>query len=80
MTDAQLEAAARKLCAIRGIDPDDTSLGFPEPDESGFVEFRLVKHPAWRRAAGEIRIFYEVAQALDSVLGDGSLPGNSRTK
>lgn len=70
MTDAQLEAAARKLCEIRGIDPDRMVSTSPPPTEMGYVPAVLLHVPVWRQAQAEIRGFYQIARALDFVLGD----------
>ena len=58
MTDEQLEAAAHKLCEIRGWEPDE---------KQGFFGTRL------EIAKSEVLKFYQVAQALDSVIGTGEL-------
>lgn len=73
MTDEQLEAAARKLCELRGIDPERMVPTAPPPTDMGYVPAVLLHTPAWRAAVAEIRGFYQIAQALDSVLG-GELP------
>jgi hypothetical protein len=73
MTEEQLEAAARKLCEIRGIDPDKSVPHGAPPNDMGYVPSVLLYAPAWRLVASEIRNFYQIAQALDSVLG-GNLP------
>lgn len=73
MTEQQLEAAARKLCELRGLDPDQrVSHGAP-PNNMGYVPAVLLYSPRWQMVAGEIRGFYQIAQALDSVLS-GDLP------
>lgn len=69
MTEQQLEAAARKLCELRGIDPERMIPTSPPPNDMGYVPAVLLHVPAWRQAAGEIRGFYQIAQAIDSVLG-----------
>lgn len=70
MTDEQLEAAARKLCEIRGIDPDRQIGHGAPPNANGAVPAVMLYSPAWRLAASEIMGFYQVAKALDFVLGD----------
>jgi len=79
MTEQQIEAAARKLCEIRGIDPDRAAPVSPPPTTMGYVPAVALALPAWREAKAEILGFYQVAQALDSVLGDDFLPSNSHT-
>ena len=69
MTDEQLEAAARKLCEIRGIEPDRVVPVSPPPTTMGYVPAVALALPAWREAQAEILGFYQVAKALDSVLG-----------
>lgn len=52
MTDANLEPAARRLCEIRGIDPDSLSpvMGW--------------NRPRWKHVIPEIRAHMEREQAL----------------
>lgn len=73
MTEEQLEMAARKLCEIRGIDPEKRIPHGAPPNDMGYVPAVLLHSPAWKLVAGEIRGFYQIAQALDHVLG-GDLP------
>lgn len=68
MTPDQLEQAARKLCAIRGLNPDQMLEHGAPPDERGYV---LLHSPQWKLIAAEIRAFYQVAEAIDSVLLKG---------
>lgn len=58
MTDEQLEAAARKLCELGGVDPNE----------------KRVLGTALDNAKREVLSFYRIAQALDSVIGNGELP------
>ena len=63
MTKDQLQAAARKLCEIRGIDPDRKGYAPSHgPADVLFVE------TAADAAEREILAFYQVARALDSVI------------
>lgn len=71
MTDEQLEAAARKLCEIRGVNPNHMVRVDPPPNSMGYVPAALLSVPAWRGAQSEILAFYQVAQALDSVFHQG---------
>lgn len=74
MTEQQLEAAARKLCEIRGIDPDFlVSHGVP-PSDMGYVPAVLLHSPAWTLAVSEVRNFYELAKAIDFGMGMEQLP------
>jgi hypothetical protein len=66
MTYEQLNAAARKLCEIRCIDPDRRGYAPSHgPADVLFVE------TAADAAEREILAFYQVAQALDSVFNKG---------
>ena len=65
MTEQQLEAAARKLCEIRGINPEASVSHGAEPDSRGFVHAVMLYSPAWRIVAQEVLSFYQVAQAVD---------------
>lgn len=68
MTDEQLKAAARRLCEIRGIDPERKGYAPSHgPADVLFVE------AAADAAEREILAFYQVARALDSVIGTGEL-------
>lgn len=74
MTDEQIEAAARKLCEIRGIDPDKRVGHGAEPDANGMVPAVMLYSPAWRLVAREVSAFYQVAQAIDFALGGEQFP------
>lgn len=63
MTKDQLQAAARKLCEIRGIDPERP--GYAPSHSMADVMFVEI---AWQAAEREILAFYQVARALDSVI------------
>lgn len=65
MTEADLELAARKLCEIRGIDPDFMVSHAAPPTDQGYVPAVLLHSPAWRLAVSEVRKFWEMAQAID---------------
>lgn len=54
MKDRQLRYAARKLCELRGINPDDSVPHGADPDSYGFVPAVLLYSPAWTRALIEI--------------------------
>lgn len=70
MTPDQLEATARKLCEIRGIDPDSLVSTSPPPTTHGYMPAVLLTIPAWRIAADEVNAMYQVVRALDVVMGD----------
>ena len=52
-TDADLEPAARRLCARRGVDPDET-----------FMSIHGQYRPGWRFFLEELRAHLEREQAL----------------
>ena len=54
MKPEQLEAAARRLCAIRGVNPDSRA----GMDEEGFFQSHLF------RAIAEVRVWLEVRRAV----------------
>lgn len=59
MTDADLEPAARRLCAIRGVDPDVI----------GFTRYEgLSCTVMWKSVLPELRAHLEREQALMDVL------------
>lgn len=63
MTDQQLNAAALKLCEIRGWSPESLD----------HLQAQGVANPledALEHCKREILSFYQVAKALDTVLGD----------
>ena len=57
MTPKQLEAAARKLCEIRGVDPDE-AIGIIEGESIVFQ---------WCIVADEIRAYLEIQEAINSI-------------
>ena len=61
MTPEQLEAAARKLCEIRGIDPDERRERETRHDE--FIATTVV-YFAWEECADEIRAYLEIQEAI----------------
>lgn len=68
MTDEQIEKAARKLCELRGIDPDMSVGHGAQPDANGMVPAVMCYSAAWRLAAHEIVAFFQVAKAIDHAL------------
>jgi hypothetical protein len=67
LSDAHLEAAARRLCHIRGIDPDQRiSHGERPPFGGGPVLALLDSSDAWQLVADEIRSFHEIWCALNT--------------
>lgn len=74
MNEEKLEIAARKLCEIRGIDPDFlVSHGAP-PGDHGYVPAVLLHTPAWRMAVSEVRNFWEMARAVDFAVHGAEFP------
>lgn len=59
MTDAQQEQAARRLCELRGIDPDE-QLGQPATDLMS-----VVYSPAWKLALADIKDFLLIQEACE---------------
>ena len=58
MTDADVERVARRLCAIRRLDPDEVVKVYPP----GRIGFQLSKR--WRTVLPEVRAFHEMAMAF----------------
>ncbi|MHB8413894.1 MAG: hypothetical protein ACYDB1_00670 [Acidiferrobacteraceae bacterium] len=67
MTDAELERAARKLCELRSINPDQLIGHGASPDANGNIPAVLLHSPAWKFAAQEIESAQQIAQAIASV-------------
>lgn len=58
MSKEKLEAAARKLCELRGIDPDEC-----DPyDGHNSLQYGV---PYWRRVLPEIEAFLQIQQAIE---------------
>jgi hypothetical protein len=74
MTEQQIEAAARKLCEIRGIDPDLLMSHGAPPSDHGYVPMVLLHTPAWRMYVSEVRKFWEMAQAVDFAVHGAQFP------
>ena len=68
LTPEQLEAAARKLCEIRGIDAD-LKHTFTEADVDGSGALHLTERAVaeWECKADEIRAHLEIQQAIQSI-------------
>lgn len=69
LTTEQLQQAARKLCQLRGHDPDRMIGHGAPPDANGIVPAVMLHSPAWRFAMKEIEDLMQVAEAIDSVIG-----------
>lgn len=68
MNDKQLEVAARELCRIRGIDPDDSVAHGADPNPDGTVNCVLLYSPAWTRMLKEVKAHLEVHRAVSKAL------------
>ncbi len=64
MTDQQKEAAARELCRLRGIDPDQRVAHGADPLPSGVVPMVCLYSPAWRLAVREIEAQERIEAAM----------------
>lgn len=64
MNEKEIEAAARRLCAIRGIDPEVMVGHGAEPNAQGHVPAVWLHSPAWRRLVPEIVAHLQVTEAL----------------
>jgi len=65
MNDKQKEQAARRLCELRGIDPDEKVQHGADPDKNGFVVSILLCSPAWERALREIEDHVRMHEAIN---------------
>lgn len=65
MTPAQLEAAARHYCTIKGIDPDQTIAHGPPPDANGVSYAVCLYSPQWRLIANQIHDIWAAQQAIN---------------
>lgn len=72
MTDDQIEAAARKLCELRGIDPDGQGSPTGAWPASPFNPNPIVPthHRNWQDATVEIRRHLQVREAVHFVESD----------
>lgn len=64
MTDLQKELAARKLCALRGIDPDAMIAHAADSLSNGMVPAICLYSPAWQLAAREIEKHERIEEAM----------------
>lgn len=64
MTESQIEFAARKLCELRGINPDEIVGHEAEPDANGFVLAVLCHSPAWTLVRKEIIVHQQISDAI----------------
>jgi hypothetical protein len=66
MSPAYIEQVARRLCEIRGIDPDQPTPHGAEPALNGYAPAILLYSPAWTRVVNEVRSRLEMDEALRS--------------
>lgn len=70
MTDEQIKAAARRLCELRGQDPDAMVIHGPKPDQFGFAPAVAMQSPMWVLTLDEIQDHLRVREAV--AFGEGS--------
>lgn len=64
MTDAQMEAAARELCRLRGQNADELIGHGAQADERGFTPMVCLYSLRWELAAKELRNLEALQQAI----------------
>lgn len=64
MTEEQIELAARKLCELRGIDPETQVKHGTGPTNTGCVTAILLCSPAWVIAKQDVMHHLLVAEAI----------------
>jgi len=69
LTPAQLEKAARGLCHLRGVDPDESIIHAPDPLPNGWRSEELRYSPRWERAALEVTHHQQLHGALSIGMG-----------
>ena len=68
LTEEQIELAARKLCEMRGIDPDALVSHGPDPSPGGYVHAVLLHSPAWTRAKREVIDHWRLNEAIKAAI------------
>lgn len=63
LTNQELEAAARELCRMRGIDPDAV-INYCPLARGGVICDNCLRIPAWEKAAEEIARHAQIAVAV----------------
>lgn len=71
LTDEQVEQAARELCRLRGLDPEEQIVTGAPPQPGGWIPAISVYHPRWQLAAGEVRVADRIRRAIASVVPRG---------
>ena len=69
MTDKQIEIAARRLCEIRGIDPDKRVSHGADPSPDGVICDVLLYSKAWQRAVREVKAHLAILDAMNYAYG-----------
>ena len=64
ITEQEIEGAARRLCVIRGIEPDGLVGHGAEPNAQGFAPAVWLQSPAWRLVVREIEAHLQMVEAL----------------
>lgn len=65
MTDEQVEAAARELCRLRDVDPDEM-VGHGSGPGGELVGDVLQRSPKWRLVVHEVRAHEQVEAAIQA--------------
>ena len=65
LTERQLELAARKLCELRGHDPEKLVGHGPIPNADGSVNAVYLQSPRWILAKQEIMDFINIQRAIE---------------
>ena len=63
-----IEAMARELCSIRGLDPDEQVQQCSRPSDDGFASDVYLLCPRWRNIAIEVKRHLEVSDAVYNVM------------
>lgn len=61
-----LEIVARRVCELRGLDPDKSIPHGAAPDEHGVVLAILLHSPRWMLVAAEVKTWWEIQTACDN--------------
>jgi hypothetical protein len=63
LTERHIELAARQLCRLRGIDPEQV-VSHGARGNGMVVEDIMLMSPAWKLRVGEVRAYLEVSSAV----------------
>ncbi len=64
MSDKQLKVAARELCLLRGVDPDQRVGHEADPSPNGYIPAVRLYSPAWILAIKEIKAQEQIESAM----------------